>query len=1224
MKKLTIKLLLVSFLVLPAMLSFAQDMSRLPDQNICLIKDYQPSAMESVNSIFTEDFSSGIFPPAGWTIVGDGQDNWSESATNNAGGEAPEAMLGWSPQFVGNTKLVTAEIATSGYSSVLFEMKHYVNDYAGSGYTLKVETTSDGGTTWNEVWSEAPAGAIGPETLQLLISNGDVGSDNFQVAFTLDGDSYQINYWYIDDIMLSEALANDAAVVSIDMPWLLATGTNLEPAATVNNQGSETATFDVTFEILDGATPIYSEVQTVTDLGAFEAASLTFPTWVAVTGNFVAEVTADLAGDENPENDMMTLDIEVVDGLVPLKPLYEMFTSATCAPCVPANENLTNILNANPDEYTLIKYQMNWPGSGDIYYTEEGGVRKDYYGVSWVPDLYIVGEQLDPAGSLTQEIFDEYLNELTALEIEITEAEIDEDLNITIAADLTPLADYAAGLTAHIVVVEKLTVGNVGSNGETEFYNVMHKMLPDAYGATLDALVTGQQVTLNQTFNMDETNMETPNDLAVVVFVQDDSDKSIVQSSMIDVDGTFAAYTATYTVQDEAENPIEGAEVFMEGNGTLITDALGEVVFEGVFPGNYEYAVEAAGFFPGNGEVTVIDQDIFETVTLVAPEFYWFEMFDVEPTDWTYHFTGWDYVYWYDGKMIIFRQSGTTEPLMLVSPAIDIDPANTIMFDLGEQGNAPAMVDFGTMTDPSDPSTFTLIETIEALPEWQTFEYDLSNLSNIETDVYFAWSLPGSDMCFFSIDNVILTEGGTSQYCDASTGNEDEYIGTVQCGDIDNTSGWQNGVADYTDLSTAIEIGGMLDITVLNGGGLYATDAVSLWVDWNDDFVFDVATEELVLDNDGTGAVFTGTISCPAGTMEGNHRMRIRMVYSAIPEPCGEASWGEVEDYTLTAGGGGITSDCEDFDTLTVGGLVADQLGGYWTTWSDDPGSSEDAPVSDMYSNSPSNSFLVNDGGIDLILELGDAPINTGQHVYSHYMYVPAGNSGYFNVQSEPTPGVVWVVEVFFNDDGSGNVTQSGTETPFTFTPDAWAFVEVNFDFESGYAVVQINGEEIYMWENAETIGGIDYFGWDVGGTPGAYYDDVCFEEGWVIEPPEMPDAPCDLTGPEMAITNQDFELNWTAPEDCGGGEGFFEGFEDMEFPPAGWIKISPDGGTGWEPLQVGTTPLPGWTGGDATPCPDGGDWQAYATWTTGGAASNDQWIVTPMVTVEAGYMLDF
>ena len=85
------------------------------------------------------------------------------------------------------------------------------------------------------------------------------------------------------------------------------------------------------------------------------------------------------------------------------------------------------------------------------------------------------------------------------------------ECNLTI----DPLVNYEAGLVAHIVIVEKTTMGNVGNNGETEFHNVMMKMLPDASGTTLGALATGVQVSLNETFDMDETFMETPNDLAL-------------------------------------------------------------------------------------------------------------------------------------------------------------------------------------------------------------------------------------------------------------------------------------------------------------------------------------------------------------------------------------------------------------------------------------------------------------------------------------------------------------------------------------------------------------------------------------------------------------------------------------------------------------------------------------------------------------------------------------
>ncbi|GMU86319.1 MAG: hypothetical protein AMXMBFR48_15610 [Ignavibacteriales bacterium] len=86
------------------------------------------------------------------------------------------------------------------------------------------------------------------------------------------------------------------------------------------------------------------------------------------------------------------------------------------------------------------------------------------------------------------------------------------------------------------------------------------------------------------------------------------------------------------------------------------------------------------------------------------------------------------------------------------------------------------------------------------------------------------------------------------------------------------------------------------------------------------------------------------------------------------------------------------------------------------------------------------------------------------------------------------------------------------------------------------------------------------------------------------------------------------------------------ESFEGTTFPPAGWTKISADGGTGWTRITVGTTPLPGWNGGTATAfSPTSGIGMAYATWTTGGATANDQWLISPQITnVGPGYQISF
>lgn len=74
------------------------------------------------------------------------------------------------------------------------------------------------------------------------------------------------------------------------------------------------------------------------------------------------------------------------------------------------------------------------------------------------------------------------------------------------------------------------------------------------------------------------------------------------------------------------------------------------------------------------------------------------------------------------------------------------------------------------------------------------------------------------------------------------------------------------------------------------------------------------------------------------------------------------------------------------------------------------------------------------------------------------------------------------------------------------------------------------------------------------------------------------------------------------------------ESFENATFPPTGWVKASPDGGTGWNRQLAGTTPIPGWNGGTVTTPAGGGTAVAYCTWNTGGATSNDQWLMTPQI----------
>jgi PKD repeat protein len=87
----------------------------------------------------------------------------------------------------------------------------------------------------------------------------------------------------------------------------------------------------------------------------------------------------------------------------------------------------------------------------------------------------------------------------------------------------------------------------------------------------------------------------------------------------------------------------------------------------------------------------------------------------------------------------------------------------------------------------------------------------------------------------------------------------------------------------------------------------------------------------------GQGQTFTGNITAPAGTNPGHYRLRARMTYSTAPTPCGSATYGEVEDYTVVIEGDILqASFTSDLDEICHGGQVHyfDNSVGNITSWS--------------------------------------------------------------------------------------------------------------------------------------------------------------------------------------------------------------------------------------------------------------------------------------------------
>jgi hypothetical protein len=110
---------------------------------------------------------------------------------------------------------------------------------------------------------------------------------------------------------------------------------------------------------------------------------------------------------------------------------------------------------------------------------------------------------------------------------------------------------------------------------------------------------------------------------------------------------------------------------------------------------------------------------------------------------------------------------------------------------------------------------------------------------------------------------------------------------------------WNRGYyEDYSIQSTDLEVGVPYPISVQSG---YSGVNVSVWIDMNDDFIFD-STEILIRNFECTfdSTLYTDVITVPEGTKEGYHRLRFRTSWMThVPEPCDTLTYGNAADFSV-------------------------------------------------------------------------------------------------------------------------------------------------------------------------------------------------------------------------------------------------------------------------------------------------------------------------------------
>lgn len=149
--------------------------------------------------LLQENFNSGDFLSGGW--VREGGINWRISMT--AGHPAPSAFFSWSPPVPDYEQSLTSRII-EGQNSPIMTLQYDINldNYSTAALNQMAIEIYDG-ISWHtlKVWTNA-GGSI-PWTTD-VIDISTYANAHFNIRFRAFGqDSYQINGWYVDNILIT-------------------------------------------------------------------------------------------------------------------------------------------------------------------------------------------------------------------------------------------------------------------------------------------------------------------------------------------------------------------------------------------------------------------------------------------------------------------------------------------------------------------------------------------------------------------------------------------------------------------------------------------------------------------------------------------------------------------------------------------------------------------------------------------------------------------------------------------------------------------------------------------------------------------------------------------------------------------------------------------------------------------------------------------------------------
>jgi hypothetical protein len=691
-------------------------------------------------AIFSEDFEGGTIPTGWATQNGDSEwivsnDNSSQywvipphtfyaSINDDAAGETGDNS---------DTYLATPSIDLTSAANPMLNFEALPD--ATYGGIHKVMVSTNGGTSWTDLLTLTASPAWGNYEIDL---SAYAGESDVMLAFHYNDDGEWATGFAIDDVVVSELGQNDLGVV-MTLPNFLMGGDDVYPVVIVGNMGLNTQNdFDVEVVIEDETKAVvYSDSKSVSGAGLAAGEEMEVamdnPWMEPAAGTYTITGTVTLVGDENPENDVLTRSLDVVNMFYNsgYSYGYDAFGSYTDQ-IVRTDLTLGNLvpLGAATTNDFLI--------AGDYVFDVIAGVEvnsNDIYIINGDGAAYKMGT-VSGAGTILGMAFDQDNEIIYANDADGYLYTIDEDnLSATVVGDIGYICYGIAyldgvlygldGANADLISIDPVTgagsvIGNTGLNlnyaqdiGSDRTNNVLYGTLyteAKAGGGLYSIDVTTGAATLVNEF-VDEV-------------------------TMCAIPG-YSGYDVTFNVKNEDDDPIENALIDIY-NFHLYTDANGIAVITLADDYTYDYTVTADGYITQEGTVVVSGAPVVENV--VMPVELYNMTFNVDMSEAIaggIFDPGADVLY-VGGSMNGWAEPGTDPTMQMYDP--DSDETYTLQIAL-----APGSYEFKYFKNSGwfggewagDPNrTFEIIdEDVERFDVWGVY-VGMEDAITVETSVY--------------------------------------------------------------------------------------------------------------------------------------------------------------------------------------------------------------------------------------------------------------------------------------------------------------------------------------------------------------------------------------------------------------------------------------------------------------------------------------------------------